>query len=48
MADHRVKMKENKKIDKYSELARKLKKLWNMKMIVISIVSTALGMVCKS
>ena len=30
-ADHRVKLKENEKMDKYLDLARELKKLWNMK-----------------
>ena len=33
-ADHRVKTKESKKIDKYLDL----EKLWNMKVTVISIV----------
>ena len=47
-ADHRVKMKENEKMDKYLDLARELKKLWNMKVKMISIVVGALGMVPKS
>ena len=38
--DHRVKIKE-------SDLARELKKLWNMKVTVIPIVVSALGMVPK-
>ena len=36
--DHRIKMKESEKIDKYLDLARGLKKLWNMKLTVIPIV----------
>ena len=35
-ADHRMKMKESKKIGKYFDLARELKKLWNMKATVRS------------
>ena len=35
--DHKVKIKENEKIDKYLDLARELKKLWNRKVVVISI-----------
>ena len=31
MADHRVKLKESEKKDKYLELAWELKKLWNWK-----------------
>ena len=30
-ADNRIKLKENKKRDKYRDLAKELKKLWNMK-----------------
>ena len=33
-ADHRVKMKENEKIDKYLDFARELKNLWNMRVKV--------------
>ena len=44
-ADHRVKLKENEKIDKYLDLARELKKLWNMRMKGIPIVVGALGTV---
>ena len=40
-------MKESEKIDKYLEVARKLKKLWNMKVIEIPIVIEALGTVSK-
>ena len=41
--DHRVKMKERKKIDEYLDLARELKKLWNMKVTVIPIVVGVFG-----
>ena len=34
-ADHRIKPKESEKIDKYLDLARELKKLWNMKVTII-------------
>ena len=43
-----MKIKESEKIDKYLDLARGLKKLWNMEMAVISIVVSTLGMVPKS
>ena len=42
-ADHRVKLKESEKRNKYIYLARELKKLGNMKMTVIPIVTGALG-----
>ena len=45
LADHRVKLKESKKRDKYLDDARKLKK--NMKMMVIPIVISALGTILK-
>ena len=44
-ADHRVKLKDDEKRDKYQDLARELKKLWNMKVTVIPIVIGALGTV---
>ena len=37
----RVDDKEVKKIEKYLDLARKLKKLWNMKVIVVPLVVRA-------
>ena len=40
-------MKESEKRDKYLDLARELKKLWNMKMTVIPIVIGVLGTVTK-
>ena len=45
LADHKVKLKENEKKDKYIDLAWELKKLWNMKVTLISIVIGALGTV---
>ena len=42
-ADHRIKLKEYKKKDKYLALARELKKLWNMKVTIIPIVIGAFG-----
>ena len=36
-ADHRIKLKECKKKDKYLDLARELKKLWNMQVTIIPI-----------
>ena len=36
--DHRRKIKASEKIDKYLDFARELKKLWNMKVTMISIV----------
>ena len=46
-ADHRVKLKECEKRDKYLNLTRELKKLWNMKVTIIPIVIGALGTVTK-
>ena len=46
-AYYRVKLKENEKKDKYLDLARELKKLWNMKATVIPIVIGTLGTVTK-
>ena len=48
LADHRVKLKESEKTDKYLDLVRQLKKkLWNMKVTVIPIVIGALGTITK-
>ena len=47
LADHRVKLKEWEKRVKYLDLARELKKLWNMKVMIIPIVIGALGTVTK-
>ena len=46
-ANHRVKMKENEKRDKYLDLTRELKKLWKMKVTVIPFVIEVLGTVTK-
>ena len=46
-ADHKVNLKENKERYKYQDLARELKKLWNIKVTVIPIVIGALGTVTK-
>ena len=43
--DHRIKLKESEKKDKYFDLARELKTLWNMKVTVIPIIVGALGSV---
>ena len=41
-ADHRVKMKEREKNDKYLDLSRELKNLWNIKVKFMPIVTGAL------
>ena len=46
-ADHMLKLKESEKRDKYVELARELKKLWNMKVTVMPIVFGTIGTVTK-
>ena len=46
-ADHRIKLKECVKKDKYLDLARELKKLWNMQVTIIPIVIGAFGTVTK-
>ena len=47
LADHRIKLKESKKKDKYQDLARELKKLWNMKVTIIPIMIGVFGTVTK-
>ena len=47
LADYRVKLKESEKKDKYLDFASELNKLWNMKMMVISIAISALSTVTK-
>ena len=47
LADHRIKLKECEKRDKYLDLARELEKLWNMKVTIIPIVIGAFGPVTK-
>ena len=36
-ADHRINLKECEKKDKYLDLARELKNLWNMKVTIVPI-----------
>ena len=47
LTDHRVKIKENEKRNKYINLAREVKKLWNLKVMVIPIINGALRTVSK-
>ena len=47
LADHRIKLKECEKRDKYLDLTRELKQLWNMKVTIIPIVIGAFGTVTK-
>ena len=42
-ADHRIKLKKCEKKDKYLDLAKELKKLWNMQVTIIPIVIVAFG-----
>ena len=46
-ADHRINLKESEKKDKYLDLARELKKLWNMKVTIVPIVIGALPTITK-
>ena len=46
-ADHRIKLKVCEKRNKYLDLARELKKLWNMKVTIIPIVIVAFDTVTK-
>ena len=46
-ADHRINLQESEKKDKYLDLARELKKLWNMKVMIVPIVIGALGTITK-
>ena len=46
-AGHRIKQKESEKKDKYRELARELKKIWNMKVTIIPLVISVFGTVTK-
>ena len=47
IVDFAEKLKEWEKKDKYPDLARKLKKLWNMQVTIIPIVIGAFGTVTK-
>ena len=46
-ADHRIKPKEFEKKDKYQDLASELKKLWNIKVMIVPIVIGAFGTITK-
>ena len=46
-ADHGIKLKECEQKDKDLDLARELKKLWNMKVTIVPIVIGAFGTVTK-
>ena len=46
-ADHRIKLKKCEKKNKYLKLARELKKLWNMKVMIIPIVICVFGTITK-
>ena len=46
-ADYRIKLKQCEKKDKYLDLARELKKLWNMLVTIIPIVIGVFGTVTK-
>ena len=46
-ADHRIKLKECEKKDKNLDLARELKKLWNMQVTIKPIVIGVFGRVTK-
>ena len=47
LTDLWIKLKECEKKDKYLDLARDLKKLWNMKVTIIPIVIVTFGIVTK-
>ena len=44
-ADHRINLKEYEKKDKYLDLVRELKRLWNMKVTIVPNVIDALGII---
>ena len=46
-ADYWVKLKESEKKDRYLDVVMELKKLWNMKVTVIPIVTGALGTITR-
>ena len=46
-ADHRIKLQECEKKDKYLDIARELKKLWKIQVTIIPIVIGAFGTVTK-
>ena len=46
-ADHRINLKECEKKHKYLDLARELKKPWNIKVMIVPLVISALGTITK-
>ena len=46
-ADHKIKLKESEKKDKYFNLTRELKKLWNIKVKIIPVVIGCFSTVTK-
>ena len=46
-AEHRIKLKECENKDKYLDLTRELKKLWNMKVTIVPIMIGAFGTITK-
>ena len=46
-ADDRINLRESEKKDKYLDLAREIKKMWNMKVTIVPIVIGALGTITK-
>ena len=46
-ADHKINLKEREKKDKDLDVARELKKLWNMKVTIVPIVIGAFGTISK-
>ena len=46
--DHRIKIKEREKIDKYLDLTWELKRLWNKKVTEIQIVAGKLWIVTEN
>ena len=47
LADHIINLKESEKKDKYLDLARELKKLWNTKVTIVPILIGALDTITK-
>ena len=46
--DNRVRLKESEKVNKFMDLARKLKNQWNMKVTVIPSGTGTLGIIAKN
>ena len=46
--DSRVEVKENEKVQKYQDLARELRKLWQVKVKVVPVVVGVLGTIPKA